>query len=120
MIYFNATSGIYGQCTDHCVSGYYLNLTSMSCQSCNLNCSTCVIQVGSGSGNPSSCLTCIANNFLYNSTCSDTCPVGWYSNQTVCLKCMPNCAICTNLTTCIQCTVPYFLYITIGTKFILF
>lgn len=52
MQYFRSTSGIYGSCTDHCIEGEYLNISTKACQKCSSNCSTCQIQIGSNSGDP--------------------------------------------------------------------
>ena len=72
---------------------------------CTNNCYNC-------SGTSSNCTACNGTNYLYNYTCSATCPSGYYGNtaNNLCSACGFQCSACFNSTQCTSCSNSYFLY----------
>ena len=81
-----------------CANSSYTLTSNGSCTSpitCDPSCLTCF-----GSSN-NSCLTCKPGNYLLNTRCLTSCPLGYYvdpSNNKSCLTCSPPCATCLNNT----------------------
>lgn len=94
-------------CYSVCPRGYYHSFPL--CVSCMTNCLTC--------SSATQCLTCTAPYSYHNNKCLNNCPSSYVSyfnspaNQSVCLACPTNCAICTNtsLPVCINCLGGYYL-----------
>lgn len=90
-----------------CPSGKYLNLKTFECDKCSdslPNCTACL--------NSTHCSACTNQTVLINGKCSSTaeglCPQGSYSDVVTgnCIPCIfasPNCTLCDNATTCLQC-----------------
>lgn len=80
-------------CSAICPSGYYKNVSSNKCLSCNSNCHTCF---GGNTDNCSSCTGLLYFNSLTNE-CSSTCPGGYYANTSnnICTVCDSTCLTCT-------------------------
>lgn len=81
----------YGQLTNGtcrpCDPGLYAE--SGVCTSCPSACATCA--------NLTFCYSCAANNYLFGTMCSSTCPRDMVPNGTLCSYCADKCSIC-NLT----------------------
>ena len=58
-------------CYNPCPDGTYSSTIGarVECRACIASCKTCV-------GSENSCSSCIANSFLIDNTCSDSCPSG--------------------------------------------
>jgi proprotein convertase subtilisin/kexin type 5 len=66
----------------------YADYTNVSCQACNNICKTCI-------NNSLNCLSCNINAFLFNNTCLNKCPTGYYGNNSLCVICtsaVPSCS----------------------------
>lgn len=110
------TSAVQQSCVLNCVDGTYVS--AGVCQVCDFRCATCV-------GSATNCVSCPANQVLYNggcwatcpaisfaqdginATCSDSCPAGYYKvSVTQCAPCSPQCTTCdggpSNCTSCLQ------------------
>lgn len=65
-------------CVSECLPGYYEGTSSsvsgIICLACLSPCSTCSII-------SSNCTSCIATYFLYQNTCSTTCPTKMYADS---------------------------------------
>ena len=88
-------------CTQ-CVSSVY-SLSNGQCIPYNcLNCQTC------DTAN-NVCLNCTSPYFLSNKGCVAFCPNGQYGDNSTgqCAKCMANCLLCFNATSCTQCATSY-------------
>lgn len=83
-------------CQLTCPSSTYPNATTLKCESCVSPCSTCTSYTA--------CLSCVSSYFLYNSTCSTTCPAGYVGISNQCVACTNNCKTCVNATNiCLTC-----------------
>lgn len=91
-----------GLCIDNCstITGKYSNISSLACSPCDLNCLNCT----------STSRMCTACNpsipLLFNYTCLNACPSGYYSSGSTCSKCSYPCMKCTgtasNCTSCLN------------------
>lgn len=94
-----------GLCVESCGSGFSLNTSTASCVACGNGCDTC------NSSAPSTCLKCKQPLVLNSGLCVDVCPVGTFTdNNSVCQKCILNCDVCSDTTTCLTCRVDFFLH----------
>ncbi|ELP87476.1 protein serine/threonine kinase, putative [Entamoeba invadens IP1] len=105
-----------GKCTS-CNDGYYLN--NLACLSCDVSCSTCVIE--------KKCITCNSTNYMKDGTCvpqtsiigcnstitpesgCTSCQDGYYLATSDCGVCPINCTICDNAVCCLACKERYIL-----------
>ena len=96
-------------CTSICSNGTYGEISNNTCNNCIAGCNSCF------GPNIDNCYSCKASGsvkyyLLYNSyTCNQTCPDGFYSNDTsfTCLMCSPACLTCTyNSSYCTSCGIP--------------
>ncbi|KAL4469804.1 hypothetical protein ABPG72_022124 [Tetrahymena utriculariae] len=90
-----------------CSSGQYYDKSSMSCNSCNANCSACPDNQGGAS-----CTAC-SNNYVLNSTIGTcTCPSTIIDSNNQCVSCSTNynqyCSTC-NQSQCLTCQNNYYL-----------
>lgn len=74
-------------CIANCSSGQYIN-SSFACSACNANCNQCY-------GTSTNCTQCSSTQYLYNSTCVNTCPLYTYLNYNNCYNCHSSCYNCT-------------------------
>lgn len=78
----------------------------MLCVNCISPCYTCTTSA--------ICLTCVSGTYLFNNTCSTTCPTGYYvANPTTnnCDACSTSCVTCSILiTNCTSCVSPLLIY----------
>ena len=95
-------------------------LSSVLLSKCNINCQECTQTA-------TTCTSCWADNFLYNSKCYECaknctqyendkekckcskCNEGFYVSNYQCESCVSNCLTCTNSTKCIACKSGYFI-----------
>ncbi|XP_062274784.1 proprotein convertase subtilisin/kexin type 6 [Scomber scombrus] len=79
-------------CVNHCPSGHYEDITSRRCRRCTKGCEKC------DGRSASSCLLCRRGLYLnaLNSSCIDTCPSGYFADesQRLCLMCHERCMTC--------------------------
>lgn len=81
---------------ENCPSGTYSNSTDSKCSNCVSPCLTC--------SNFSFCLSCIVGSNLYNGSCINSCPPGYYILNQICSLCLSPCLSCVNLATnCLSC-----------------
>lgn len=77
------------RCLVECGSGF----TGINgfCESCPKGCSECIYE-----NNQKVCIKCIENSFLFNGTCSTSCPLGYYPEieTGLCELCLEACAEC--------------------------
>jgi proprotein convertase subtilisin/kexin type 5 len=94
-----------GMCVESCGSGFALNTTTGICVACGFGCDTCNAMT------PKVCIRC-KNPLVVNlGQCTDVCPRGSYRDDNfVCQKCILNCDICADTTSCITCKVDFFLH----------
>ena len=101
---FVSASATSGPCTNLCPTGRandttnaMANVSGPGCR-CNYTaCSTCIDLINK-------CTSCNTGTFLFNNTCSSTCPTSFYINGTVCTACGTSCANCVNSTFCNTCS----------------
>jgi len=69
------------------------------CQYCSSICLTC------RSSNTSACTSCPTNQYLFSSSCLNSCPDFFYPDTTSgsCLSCVSPCHKCSSLTLCLSC-----------------
>jgi proprotein convertase subtilisin/kexin type 5 len=95
---FNST------CISSCPGGTFPSDNPNICNSCDSKCSAC----DTSSTNCSACTLSGANiAYLYNMTCTVSCPTGTFSssNPNICNSCDPKCIACdTSSTNCSSCT----------------
>ncbi|EAR96334.2 latrophilin/CL-like GPS domain protein (macronuclear) [Tetrahymena thermophila SB210] len=91
------------QCTS-CLTGYYVT-SSKTCSQCSQLCNTC-------SQDSTLCTSCPLGQFLYNQTCVQTCPPGFYGSDqdNKCHQCNSPCSTCTGpgVNQCSSCLQSYF------------
>jgi len=114
---FLQTSAVDQSCVQNCIDGTFAN--NGVCQVCDFKCATCL-------GSATNCISCPANQILYqggcwatcpaillqgtgtgSATCVDNCPDGFYKvSATACAPCSIQCTTCSNgpnnCTTCLQ------------------
>jgi hypothetical protein len=107
--YLKAEAGLCTK-TEDCISGKYINKDW--CLSCPNECSSCSSQ--------SNCSVCASGFYLFNNTCSLTCPSGMVKKEGKCLKasdcsghlfieedmcrvCNESCGNCSSFNTCTSC-----------------
>jgi hypothetical protein len=81
-------------CTS-CVSSNYALLTGV-CTLCTSPCASC-------SSSVTTCLTCIANYGLTNTTACENCFPNRFKNGEVCAPCVAGCRVCPDALTCTSC-----------------
>ena len=54
---------------------YYQDTTTYTCEPCDISCTYCF------DGTPGGCTSCPDTKYLYNFTCTGTCPLGLTPNQ---------------------------------------
>ena len=88
----NQTYLFNGSCILSCPPGYFAHKYSLSCRLCNPRCDSCT--------NFDSCITCKPNFFILsfysrqNALCVAECPIGFWTNTTICQRCSPDCKTC--------------------------
>lgn len=104
--YYNPTTAT---CLTQCLSGYYANVFSRSCEPCKAPCSECANE-------PTNCVGCQpiggVIQYYYNSNCYSACPDGTYAlPNATCLTCNTGlCKTCTgSATACTSCNSPLYL-----------
>ena len=114
---FLQTSAVDQSCVQNCIDGTFAN--NGVCQVCDFKCATCL-------GSATNCISCPANQILYqggcwatcpaillqgtgtgSATCVDNCPDGFYKvSATACAPCSIQCTTCSNgpdnCTSCLQ------------------
>lgn len=102
--YFNTTASG-GSCLSQCDYGMYPDATN-TCVVCVAPCNACT--------NLTSCLSCVAGRFFYQTNCLVSCPANTTvanSSTNVCDPCSSNCLTCLGSTTnCSSCSVGTALY----------
>lgn len=84
---------INGSCQP-CPSGQFASLNN--CVQCPAECLTC--------SNNSYCTTCASGKYLFNFTCSSSCPSDMVPAGSICTICVVNCSVCDLATTkCLVC-----------------
>eukprot|EP00919_Chromeraceae_sp_WS-2016_P002244 GHVR01005462.1.p2 GENE.GHVR01005462.1~~GHVR01005462.1.p2 ORF type:complete len:108 (+),score=1.16 GHVR01005462.1:1643-1966(+) len=75
-------------------------INNNECLVCSASCKTC--------SNSTYCTSCYTSNYLYNGTCTISCPLGSYKNATSfsCLACKAPCERCQSSTYCDTCINP--------------
>lgn len=94
-----------GHCQDRCPSGFHLRRTVTvgvsQCQACHHRCQEC------HSPGFYNCTRCSNHFYLYESRCSQNCPIGYYKNDSnlTCDPCHSSCRSCfgPSLTDCTAC-----------------
>lgn len=84
-----------GFCSSECPPAAY-PLANFTCALCPAQCGNCT--------SPAVCQSCRAPFFLYNFTCLQDCPDGFYKDNLVCRQCSNPCLTCTSATACLSCT----------------
>jgi hypothetical protein len=87
-----------GQCKDTCPDGFYANSQTNTCKHCSEGCQKCTSN--------GKCFTCKKGFYLLEGKCMRTCPVGFTTLSTNCVKCSEkNCLRCEpeNPDKCTQC-----------------
>lgn len=95
------------QCVKKCGTGFFFNPKTSECQTCTVNCTTCV-------GSADKCTSCSSALALYGSTCVKSCPDGYYIHlpTLTCKGCSVMCKTCydgVENDRCSSCNKPYFL-----------
>ena len=106
----------YQTCIQACPTGYYSgyssSVSSYVCQLCDSSCTAC-----NGSSS-SQCTDCPDSEVLSSGSCFSystfTCPNGTYMDSMQCFACSKGCAICSVVTSCLQCLTGYDLGQTTG------
>lgn len=84
-------------CIATCPNQYYA-YSNFTCVPCHSSCYTC-----SGTA-LTNCLTCTSGSLVAsNNTCQTNCPDGQYSQNSMCVACLRECATCQNITYCTSC-----------------
>lgn len=104
---FTCTSCVAGQylygsrCVGQCDPGMTV-VNGNQCLVCNPTCKTC------SSANFSYCLSCYNSVYLYNGTCSISCPLGSYREGVnfICIGCTSPCKDCQSVNFCDSCVNP--------------
>ena len=91
-----------GNCVENCGIGYTANSYTRRCEKCNDNCSFCNIDVN---GNKK-CLACESGYYLFENTCINKCPEGYFNSELnrKCEPCNPICKTCSNENSCLSCS----------------
>ena len=99
-------------------TNWYFNEDLGKFDLCNSSCSTC------SGPSEKDCLSCSAENYLYNNMCLDNCPEQTFpskneNEQNICLNCYENCKTCndTGNSTEMFCTSCFFGYIKEGNNY---
>lgn len=77
------------RCLDDCGEGY--TVLDKNCEPCDTGCSECTYEKS-----VKICLNCNVGKYLFNNNCLDSCPLGFYPDNTVgkCIPCNEACAHC--------------------------
>lgn len=95
-------------CVEKCPSiKYAISEDGLTCDRCGAYCQECQ------NFNPSSCIECEPQSFLYRGACYTRCPIGTrpdtsLSSKTTCVKCQRNCRVCES-SKCQECETNYLL-----------
>ncbi|KAM3849768.1 proprotein convertase subtilisin/kexin type 5-like, partial [Diretmus argenteus] len=89
-----------GVCVVKCERGFPRGAV---CQPCTPECASC-------QGNASHCLTCASQHLLLDHSCRRHCPEGYYTSETECIRCPPDCKECNRDGLCQECIQYYFLH----------
>lgn len=94
------------ECVADCTKTEYRDLAAKLCAPCSPTCATCY-----GPNSPN-CLSCHPPLILYNGSCVNFCPDGWYKHVNgsilMCGKCDKSCLTCAgNATSCTSCRSQY-------------
>lgn len=102
-------------CVTDCPEHYYKNSSiNATCFQCDANCQNCT-------GDPTTCITCYPDTYLYQSMCHSPCPYETYAHAAsqTCQPCSNYCSVCSiapnNCTVCDP-TGPYISYLKFGTQ----
>ena len=99
-------------CVKSCPSGYWLNVSILTCSPCCKGCSKCK------DSDCNSCIACQPSYFLQqlpplSAICMESCPNGYWPDfsSNICSPCHPACSSCTGPkgTDCASCSLGYFL-----------
>lgn len=91
-------------CVATCPSGFYGNVSTLTCTGCVSPCATCT--------SASSCLSCVVGSNLFQNTCSSTCQDGTYVSNGVCSPCSAGCKTCSGTAAnCGTCNSGYFMVV---------
>lgn len=111
-------AGVYlydGSCLSECPSGTTIAADGLSCAGvwrivcCSIAQLTAIAACDDGCdecepGNPSFCTAC-TNGVALDGACVDTCPSGYFADDTQCLACHPDCATCgPTFDACLSCS----------------
>ncbi len=66
-------------------------ISGSHCFSCIYPCQTCTNLISGG------CLSCLGGFSLSNGQCVNYCPIGYYSQNQICLLCDTNCNQCSSI-----------------------
>ena len=117
-------------CNSRCPDGFYSDISSRSCKSCDPQCLKCF------GGNNSQCFQCATKYFKYGANCLQNCPLNTIPDQNnVCIRkiiflkkrgnftifflifqaCTPNCTVCrqNGTTDCEVCTQNYYKFFSV-------
>lgn len=94
------------QCYPSCVSGYYSDALTSTCNVCQNGCLTC--------SSDNICLSCPNTTNLFSYQCITACPAGSYPDAQICISCLNPCSTCSNRTYCLSCSMGYLSQITQG------
>ena len=91
-------------CGQTCPNFTFANTSTATCDNCQSPCELCT--------SLSVCLTCASGFFLFNSSCSNTCPSAHYVPlDKQCQPCVGNCLTCSGTTShCLSCNNGTYLY----------
>ncbi|XP_047436078.1 proprotein convertase subtilisin/kexin type 6 [Mugil cephalus] len=91
-------------CVRQCPLGYFKDVVSRRCRRCYKGCGGCVGR------SPGDCFSCRRGLYLnlLNSSCTATCPPGYFAKDNLCVKCHDSCTICvTYADRCTACSEGY-------------
>lgn len=69
-------------CVATCEDGYFINLNTNECESCNIDCQTCISNKMFG------CITCNPIKYYYYGMCTEICPTPMYLAQNTNYQCI--------------------------------
>jgi len=97
-------------CPDFCPNGYVR--VGKECVKCTYpdQCKSCL------TSDYSKCDVCYDGKFLYEGSCVDKCPIGFFVENGKCSPCPEGCAYCTDSLSCVDCKTDYLAMIAKGGK----
>lgn len=84
-----------GLCIFNCPTGTYRSMAEARCLPCASTCSICV--------NSSFCVTCKSGLALFQGSCVQSCPAGFYNDSGICKGCPSGCFVCNSVQSCSAC-----------------